>query len=312
MIILEKNIYFLFEQPTKIGTTQFILVFFIISVGNLIQLQISDKLQILILGASFLIAFSLVSYDQTKIFGFHFRLAGLLTSIAGLLFIYSPILLFYYDINNLILWSLLIVLGSILLIISIISDYYLIGIPEIVRAVNYLLNFVKQVPEILKKAILSGFKHIYLIIPFLVFILIISFGLNRKISLIIVLGSVIFIAGILKVLLQYKPALESRIRDRSNQAVFKISNYKWKLDSNINRYQCISCKKPIKVTETTCNTCNNKITSCLISKLPLKEDSNKVSCEICEYQFHKKHWDLWLDYKGSCPNCRTNYRLVIN
>jgi hypothetical protein len=188
----------------------------------------------------------------------------------------------------------------------------LIGIPEIVRAINFLLNFVKQVPEILKKAILSGFKHIYLIIPFIVFILIISFGLNKETSLIIILSAVIFIAGILKVLLQYKPHLESTIRDRSNQAVFKISNYKWKFDSSINRYQCASCKKPIKVTETTCNGCNSKITSCLICKLPLKEDSRSTSCETCEYQFHKKHWDLWIDYKGSCPNCKTSYKPAIN
>ncbi|MHA1989930.1 MAG: hypothetical protein ACW981_07675 [Candidatus Hodarchaeales archaeon] len=309
---MEKKIYFFFERSTKLGISQFILAFFFILLSNILGFHIPDKLQIIILGSSFFIAFTLTSYDQTKIFGLKFRLIGLLSSVAGLLLIYSPIILFFYDNTDLVLWTLLILVGSILLTISIISDYYLIGIPEIVRAINYLLNFVKQVPEIIRKAILSFLKHIYLVIPFIVFILVINLGLNKDSSFIIVLSSVIFIAGILKVLLQYKPEIESRIRDTSNQAVFKISNFKWKFDSNINRYQCVSCKKPIKVTETTCNSCNNKITSCLICKLPLKEDSKRISCEICEYQFHRKHWDLWLDYRGSCPNCKTNYKPVIN
>jgi hypothetical protein len=311
LITLEKKVYYLFEEPTKIGTTQFIFVFFVISVSNIIYLQISDKLQILILGFSFLIAFSLVSYDQTKIFGLHFRFIGLLSSVVGLLLIYSPILLFYYDNTDLVLWSLLILLGSILLTLSIISDYYLIGIPEIVRAINYLFDLIKQVPEIVHKAVFSALKHIYLVIPLLILTIIIIFGLNKETSFVTILGSVIFIAGIIRVLLQNKPGFETGIRDRSNQAVFKISNLKWKLDKNINRYQCVSCKKPIHITATTCTNCSNKINTCLICKLPFKEESNRSSCDVCKYQFHKKHWDFWLDYRGSCPNCKTNFKSVV-
>ena len=312
MINPEKNVYFLFEKPTKVGISQFIICFFIISIDNIFLLQIPDKLQILILGLSFLMAFSLISYDQTKIFGFHFRFLGLLSSLVGLLFIYSPVVLFYFNINDIFLWILAIILGSILITISILSDYYLIGIPEIVRLINYLYKLLKEIPEILQKTIYSAFKNLYLIIPVLDIILIIYSGTNRKTIFIVSISSVIFIAGIFKVFLKNKTIVEPRIRNHANQAVDKITKIKWKIDSNVNRYHCVSCKKSINVTETTCSSCKIEIATCLICKLPLKEKSVRVKCNECKYQFHKKHWNFWIDFRGSCPNCKTVYKMVIN
>ncbi len=77
-------------------------------------------------------------------------------------------------------------------------------------------------------------------------------------------------------------------------------------------FHCSHCQEIIENrSANTCPSCGEKVSRCIVCKLPISADDSIGKCSQCEGLAHLTHLQEWVKVKGKCPRCLQATKVVI-